>query len=115
MNTERDRYSPQRTSDNNFLRQRRRTRLGVGRFRFIAGAAIQWLRDELGIIENAAQSEELAMSVEDTSGCYFVPAFTGLGAPYWDQSARSYFGLTRGRRSHRSRCSRSGVSNGRYT
>lgn len=64
---------------------------------FIAGAAIQWLRDELGIIENAAQSEELAMSVEDTSGCYFVPAFTGLGAPYWDHSARgAILGLTRG-------------------
>lgn len=64
---------------------------------FVAGAAIQWLRDELGIIQSAAQSEELALSVEDTSGCYFVPAFTGLGAPYWDQSARgAILGLTRG-------------------
>ena len=64
---------------------------------FVAGAAIQWLRDELGIIENAAQSEELARQVEDTNGCYFVPAFTGLGAPHWDPYARgTILGLTRG-------------------
>lgn len=64
---------------------------------FVAGAAIQWLRDEMGLIENAAQSGELARRVEDTGGCYVVPAFTGLGAPYWDQYARgAILGLTRG-------------------
>ena len=64
---------------------------------FVAGAAIQWLRDELGLIENAAQSEELALKVEDTHGCYVVPAFSGLGAPYWDAYARgAIVGLTRG-------------------
>ena len=64
---------------------------------FIAGAAIQWLRDELKLIENAAQSEALARSVEDTGGVYVVPAFVGLGAPYWDQYARgTIVGLTRG-------------------
>lgn len=64
---------------------------------FVAGAAIQWLRDELGLIENAAMSEKLAMEVPDTNGAYVVPAFTGLGAPYWDQYARgAIIGLTRG-------------------
>lgn len=64
---------------------------------FVAGAAIQWLRDELGLIENAAMSEKIAMEVEDTNGAYVVPAFTGLGAPYWDQYARGVIiGLTRG-------------------
>lgn len=64
---------------------------------FVAGAAIQWLRDELGLFENASQSEAMAISVEDTNGCYVVPAFTGLGAPYWDAYARgSIQGLTRG-------------------
>jgi glycerol kinase len=64
---------------------------------FVAGAAIQWLRDELGLIENAAMSEKLAMEVENTNGAYVVPAFTGLGAPYWDQYARgAIIGLTRG-------------------
>lgn len=64
---------------------------------FVAGAAIQWLRDELGLIENAAMSEKIAMEVEDTNGAYVVPAFTGLGAPYWDQYARgAIIGLTRG-------------------
>ncbi|MBM7686024.1 MAG: glycerol kinase [Epulopiscium sp.] len=64
---------------------------------FIAGAAIQWLRDELGIIEKASDSEALAKSVEDTNGVYVVPAFVGLGAPYWDQYARgTIVGLTRG-------------------
>ena len=64
---------------------------------FIAGAAIQWLRDELGLIRDAAQSEEMAGSVPDTNGCYVVPAFTGFGAPYWDQYARGVIvGLTRG-------------------
>lgn len=64
---------------------------------FVAGAAIQWLRDELGLIENAAMSEKIAMEVKDTNGAYVVPAFTGLGAPYWDQYARgAIIGLTRG-------------------
>lgn len=64
---------------------------------FVAGAAIQWLRDELCIIENAAQSEELAKSIEDTGGVYLVPAFAGLGAPWWDMYARgTLVGMTRG-------------------
>lgn len=64
---------------------------------FVAGAAIQWLRDELKIIESAADSEHMANMVEDTNGCYVVPAFTGLGAPYWDQYARgTIVGITRG-------------------
>ncbi len=64
---------------------------------FVAGALIQWLRDELGIIGSAAESEALAASVQDTAGVYVVPAFTGLGAPYWDAQARgAIFGLTRG-------------------
>jgi glycerol kinase len=62
---------------------------------FIAGAAIQWLRDKLGIIASAAESGELAGSVRDTGGVYFVPAFVGLGAPHWDSSARGMLsGLT---------------------
>jgi len=64
---------------------------------FVAGAAVQWLRDGLGIIANAADTEALATSVSDTQGVYFVPAFVGLGAPYWDQNARgAIVGLTRG-------------------
>ena len=64
---------------------------------FVGGAAIQWLRDELGIIGSAAESEALARSVPDTAGAYLVPAFTGLGAPHWDQYARGLLvGLTRG-------------------
>jgi len=64
---------------------------------FIAGAAIQWLRDGLRLIKNAAETEKLAASVSDTGGCYVVPAFVGLGAPYWDQYARGVIvGLTRG-------------------
>ena len=64
---------------------------------FIAGAAIQWLRDELRFIESAADSEYMAQKVQDTNGCYVVPAFTGLGAPYWDAYARgAVVGLTRG-------------------
>jgi glycerol kinase len=64
---------------------------------FIAGAAIQWLRDELQLIQNAAESEVLAASIENTGGVYVVPAFVGLGAPYWDGYARgSISGLTRG-------------------
>ena len=64
---------------------------------FVAGAAIQWLRDELRIIDSAEDSEYMAKKVKDTHGCYVVPAFTGLGAPYWDQYARgTIVGLTRG-------------------
>jgi glycerol kinase len=64
---------------------------------FIAGAAIQWLRDGLGIIERADDSEALARSIESTDGVYFVPALTGLGAPHWEAGARgTIVGLTRG-------------------
>ena len=64
---------------------------------FVAGSAVQWLRDGLGILERAADSEAMARSVEDTGGVYLVPAFVGLGAPYWDQRARgTLVGLTRG-------------------
>ena len=64
---------------------------------FVGGASIQWLRDELGLIKNAGESYECAMQVEDTNGCYVVPAFTGLGAPYWDPYARGTItGITRG-------------------
>ena len=64
---------------------------------FITGAAVQWLRDELKLIRTAAESEEIALSVTGTEGVYLVPAFVGLGAPYWDQWARgTIVGLTRG-------------------
>ncbi|HIS80419.1 MAG TPA: glycerol kinase GlpK [Candidatus Scatomonas merdavium] len=64
---------------------------------FVAGAVIQWLRDELRLIDSSEDSEYMAMKVPDTNGCYVVPAFTGLGAPYWDQYARGIItGLTRG-------------------
>ncbi|MEX0980859.1 MAG: glycerol kinase GlpK [Bacteroidales bacterium] len=64
---------------------------------FIAGAIIQWLRDELGLIRSAAESEKIAASLEDNGGVYLVPALTGLGAPHWDQFARgTIVGLTRG-------------------
>lgn len=64
---------------------------------FVAGAALQWLRDELRLIDSAADSEYMARKVKDTNGCYVVPAFTGLGAPHWDQYARgAIVGLTRG-------------------
>ncbi len=64
---------------------------------FIAGASIQWLRDQMGLIKNAKESEKLALEVEDNGGVYFVPAFVGLGTPHWDMYARgSIFGLTRG-------------------
>ena len=63
----------------------------------MAGAAIQWLRDELRLLEEARDSEYMAQKVKDTNGCYVVPAFTGLGAPHWDQYARgTIVGLTRG-------------------
>lgn len=64
---------------------------------FIGGASVQWLRDELRLIDSAEDSEYMARKVPDTSGCYVVPAFTGLGAPYWNQYARgTIVGLTRG-------------------
>lgn len=64
---------------------------------FVAGAALQWLRDELGLVREAAESEALARSVADTGGVYFVPAFVGLGAPHWDAYARgTIVGITRG-------------------
>lgn len=64
---------------------------------FVAGALIQWLRDELHLIDRAADSEAMVMKVTDTNGCYVVPAFTGLGAPHWDQYARGTItGITRG-------------------
>lgn len=64
---------------------------------FVAGAVIQWLRDQLDIINDAAQSEEYALKVEDTAGVYLVPAFVGLGAPHWDMYARgTIVGITRG-------------------
>jgi len=64
---------------------------------FAAGAAVKWLRDEMKMIENAADTEKIALSVPDTNGVYVVPAFTGLGAPHWDAYARgAVFGLSRG-------------------
>ena len=64
---------------------------------FQAGSVIQWLRDGLGLITDAAQSEDIARSVPNTGGCYIVPAFTGMGAPWWDADARGVIcGLTRG-------------------
>jgi glycerol kinase len=64
---------------------------------FIAGAAIQWLRDQLGLLKKSADSAKMALSVKDNGGVYFVPAFVGLGAPYWDPHARgTIVGLTRG-------------------
>lgn len=64
---------------------------------FIAGAAVQWLRDELGLVKTAAETEEAALAVTDNNGVYLVPAFVGLGAPHWDSEARGVLtGLTRG-------------------
>lgn len=64
---------------------------------FVAGAAIQWLRDNLGIIKSASETDQMAKAIESTEGVYFVPAFTGLGAPYWDMFAKGTItGLTRG-------------------
>ena len=64
---------------------------------FVTGAAVQWLRDGLGIIRTADETEELARSLEGNDGVYLVPAFTGLGSPYWDPYARgTLVGLTRG-------------------
>jgi glycerol kinase len=79
---------------------------------FIAGAAIQWLRDEMKLISNASESEALARSIPDTGGVYVVPAFVGLGAPYWDQYARGIIvGLTRGTgRAHVVRAALEGIA-----
>ena len=64
---------------------------------FVAGAAVQWLRDEMRLIDSSPDSEYMAKKVKDTNGCYVVPAFTGLGAPHWDQYARgTIVGITRG-------------------
>lgn len=64
---------------------------------FVAGAAIQWLRDNMRLIDSSADSEYMAKKVHGTHGCYVVPAFTGLGAPHWDQYARgTIVGITRG-------------------
>jgi len=64
---------------------------------FVAGSAIQWLRDKLNLLASASESEKMAKSVKDNAGVYFVPALVGLGAPYWDQNARgAIFGITRG-------------------
>lgn len=66
---------------------------------FHAGSGVQWLRDEMGLVESAAETERLALSVRDTGGVFFVPAFTGLGAPYWDPEARALIsGVSRGTR-----------------
>lgn len=79
---------------------------------FIAGAAIQWLRDGLGIIQSSAEVEALAASVEDTGGIYLVPAFAGLGAPHWDAYARgTIVGLTRGTtKGHLARAALEGIA-----
>lgn len=79
---------------------------------FIAGAVVQWLRDQLGIISHASEIEALAQGVEDNGGVYFVPAFSGLGAPHWDGHARGTIsGLTRGsNRSHLARAALEGIA-----
>ncbi|HEU5318088.1 MAG TPA: glycerol kinase GlpK [Chloroflexota bacterium] len=79
---------------------------------FIGGAVVQWLRDELGLIDTAAETATIASSVPDTGGVYLVPAFTGLGAPYWDQAARgAIVGLTRGTgRAHLVRAALEGIA-----
>jgi len=79
---------------------------------FIAGAAVQWLRDGLGIIEEASDSEALAAQVTDSGGVYFVPALTGLGAPYWRPNARGViYGITRGTtRAHIARATLEGIA-----
>lgn len=79
---------------------------------FMGGATIQWLRDELGIIQSAAESESLANTVSETGGVYLVPAFAGLGAPHWDPEARgALLGLTRGtNRAHIARAALEGIA-----
>lgn len=64
---------------------------------FMGGATMQWLRDEMGLVKNVAESEKIASSIESTGGVYLVPAFTGLGAPWWDMYSRgTLVGMTRG-------------------
>ncbi len=79
---------------------------------FVGGAAVQWLRDEMKLISSAAESEECALRVNSSEGVYLVPAFTGLGAPYWDASARgTIVGITRGtRREHIVRAALEGIA-----
>ncbi len=79
---------------------------------FIAGAVLQWLRDELGIIKDAVETEEMAFRVKDTAGVYFVPALVGLGAPYWDMQARgAILGITRGtKKEHLVRAALEGIA-----
>lgn len=79
---------------------------------FIGGAVVQWLRDQLGLVESAEEIEELAVSVEDNGGVYFVPAFAGLGAPHWDPDARGLIvGLTRGsNKGHIARAALEGIA-----
>ena len=79
---------------------------------FIAGASIQWLRDKLGVLKTAAESEELAKSIPDTGGVYFVPAFVGLGSPHWDSTARGMLsGITQGTtRAHIARAALEGIA-----
>ncbi len=79
---------------------------------FVGGAAVQWLRDGLNLIDNASEVEALASEVEDNGGVYFVPALTGLGAPYWDSYARgAIVGLTRGtKRAHIARATLEGIA-----
>lgn len=79
---------------------------------FMAGAVIQWLRDGLGIIKTAAEAEELALTVNDNGDLYFVPSFTGMGAPYWDQHARGLMiGVNRGTtRAHIARAALEGIA-----
>jgi len=79
---------------------------------FIAGAAVQWLRDQLGLIKSAPEIETLAQTVEDNGGVYFVPALTGLGAPHWDQYARgTIVGITRGaNKGHFARAALEGIA-----
>ncbi|HEY7150987.1 MAG TPA: glycerol kinase GlpK [Solirubrobacterales bacterium] len=79
---------------------------------FVTGAAVQWLRDALGIIDSAAETEELAKSIPENDGVYFVPALTGLGSPYWDPYARgTIVGLTRGTgRAHLARAALEAIS-----
>ena len=79
---------------------------------FVGGAVIQWLRDELGLIASAAESEKAALSVPDSAGVYIVPAFAGLGAPYWDMYARgAIVGLTRGsNKAHIARATLEGIA-----
>ena len=81
---------------------------------FHAGSSVQWLRDEIGLIQTSAESETLATSVKDNGGVYFVPAFTGLGAPYWNPDARGLLtGITRGcNRSHIVRAVLEGIAYG---